>query len=117
MVTAGDIAAYGTLDRWLKVIDARNGRLLYRFHAPSGLVGQPITYQGSDGNQYIAILDGVGGWPGAIANAEIDARVRNAATGFTGALSDLPAYTSAGSTLLVFALHASAAKPQSGRSP
>jgi len=106
MVTAGDIAVYGTLDRWLKVVDARSGKLLYRFHAPSGFVGQPITYQGSDGNQYIAILDGVGGWPGAIANAEIDTRVRNAAGGFAGALGDLPAYTSAGSALLVFALPA-----------
>jgi alcohol dehydrogenase (cytochrome c) len=104
MVTAGDIAVYGTLDRWLKVVDARNGKLLYQFHAPSGFVGQPVTYQGSDGNQYIAILDGVGGWPGAIANAKIDPRVRNGNLGYAGALSDLPAYTSGGSTLLVFAL-------------
>jgi PQQ-dependent dehydrogenase (methanol/ethanol family) len=108
MATAGNIVAYGTLDRWFKIVDARNGNLLYKFHAPSGFIGQPITYQGSDGNQYIAIMDGVGGWPGAIANAEIDPRVRNAAGGFVGVVSDLPAYTSAGSTLLVFAL------PQSG---
>jgi len=111
MVTAGNIAVYGTLDRWLKIVDARDGKLLYKFHAPSGFVGQPITYQGSDGNQYIAILDGVGGWPGAISNAEIDARVRNGALGFIGAMGDLPAYTSGGSTLLVFALPAT---PQGG---
>jgi glucose dehydrogenase len=117
MVTAGDIAVYGTLDRWLKVVDARNGKLLYQFHAPSGFVGQPITYQGRDGNQYIAILDGVGGWPGAIANAEIDPRVRNGALGFTGAMGDLPAFTSGGSSLLVFALAPSAAKPVAGRQP
>jgi len=104
MVTAGNIAVYGTLDRWFKIVDARDGKLLYKFHAPSGFIGQPITYQGSDGNQYIAILDGVGGWPGAISNAEIDARVRNGALGFIGAMGDLPAYTSGGSTLLVFAL-------------
>jgi alcohol dehydrogenase (cytochrome c) len=117
MVTAGDIAVYGTLDRWFKVVDARSGKLLYQFRAPSGFVGQPITYQGSDGNQYIAILDGVGGWPGAIANAEIDPRVRNGAQGFTGALADLPAYTSGGSTLLVFALPSSIAKSVVGRQP
>jgi PQQ-dependent dehydrogenase (methanol/ethanol family) len=104
MVTAGNIAAYGTLDRWFKIVDARDGKLLYQFHAASGFIGQPITYQGSDGNQYIAILDGVGGWPGAIANAELDPRVRNGAAGFVGALGDLPAFTSGGSTLLVFAL-------------
>jgi alcohol dehydrogenase (cytochrome c) len=104
MVTAGDVAFYGTLDRWFKAVDARSGKLLWQFHAPSGFVGQPITYQGSDGNQYVAILDGVGGWPGAIANAEIDPRVRNGALGYVGAVQDLPAYTSGGSTLLVFAL-------------
>ena len=40
----------------------------------------------------------------AIANAEIDPRVRNGALGYVGAVQDLPAYTSGGSTLLVFAL-------------
>lgn len=110
MVTAGNIAVYGTLDRWFKIVDARNGALLYKFHAPSGFIGQPITYQGADGNQYIAILDGVGGWPGAIANAEIDPKVRNGALGYVGAVSDLPAYTSGASALLVFAL------PQQGGS-
>lgn len=104
MVTAGNIAVYGTLDRWFKVVNALDGDLLYRFHAPSGFVSQPITYQGSDGNQYIAMMNGVGGWPGAIANAEIDPRVRNAAGGFVGAVADMPAFTSAGSTLLVFSL-------------
>jgi alcohol dehydrogenase (cytochrome c) len=115
MATAGNIVAYGTLDRWFKIVDARNGALLYKFHAPSGFVGQPITYQGTDGNQYIAILDGVGGWPGAIANAEIDPRVRNAALGYVGAVSDLPAYTSGGSVLLVFALPSGAAVPAQDR--
>ncbi len=104
MVTAGGIAVYGTMDRWFKVVDAKSGRLLYQFHAPSGFIGQPITYQGKDGNQYIAMLSGVGGWAGALANAEIDPRVRNGALGYTGAVGDLPAYTSGGSTLLVFSL-------------
>ena len=66
--------------------------------------GQPVTYQGADGRQYVAILSGVGGWSGAIANAELDPRVRNGALGFVGATQDLPAYTRGGSTLLVFAL-------------
>ncbi|HEX4027292.1 MAG TPA: PQQ-dependent dehydrogenase, methanol/ethanol family [Rhizomicrobium sp.] len=104
MVTAGNIAVYGTMDRWFKVVDARSGKLLYQFHAPSGFTGQPITYQGSDGRQYIALLSGVGGWAGALANAEIDPRVRNGALGYTGAVNDLPAVTSGGSTLMVFAI-------------
>jgi len=106
MATAGNIAVYGTMDRWFKVVDARNGKLLYKFHSPSGFIGQPITYQGRDGNQYIAILSGVGGWAGAlaIAGADIDPRVRNGALGYTGAMGDLPSVTGAGSTLLVFSL-------------
>jgi len=104
LVTAGDVAFYGTLDRWFKAVDARNGTLLWQFRAGSGFVGQPVTYKGTDGAQYVAILSGVGGWPGAVAAAKIDPRVRNAALGFVGATQDLPAYSSGGSELLVFKL-------------
>src|SRR6185437_4834018 len=93
LVTAGDIAFYGTMDRWLKAVDAKSGKLLWKFHAGSGIIGPPVTYKGSDGRQYVAILSGVGGWSGAVGNAEIDTRVRNGALGFTGATQDLPAYT------------------------
>jgi alcohol dehydrogenase (cytochrome c) len=109
MVTAGDIAIYGTMDRWLKAVNAKTGEVLWKFHAGSGFIGQPVTYQGSDGRQYIAILSGVGGWSGAIANAEIDPRVRNGALGFAGANQDLPAYTKGGSELIVFAIPKQAA--------
>ena len=104
VVTAGDVAFYGTMDRWFKAVDATNGKPLWQFHAGSGIIGQPVTYQGSDGAQYVAILAGVGGWAGAVANAELDPRARNGALGFTGAMQDLPAVTGAGSELLVFAL-------------
>jgi lanthanide-dependent methanol dehydrogenase len=106
LATAGNIAVYGTMDRWFKVVNATTGQLLYQFHAPSGFIGQPITYQGKDGRQYIAMLSGVGGWAGAVAigSADIDPRVRNGALGYTGAVNDLPAFTAGGSTLMVFAL-------------
>ena len=103
-VTAGDIAFYGTMDRWFKAVDARTGEILWKFRVPSGIVGQPTTYMGSDGRQYVAILSGVGGGMGALVPAEIDPRVRTAATGYVGAAQDLPAYTRGGSTLMVFAL-------------
>ena len=104
LVTAGDVAFYGTMDRWLKAVDAKTGKLLWKFRAGSGFIGQPITYKGSDGRQYIAILDGIGGWSGALAHADIDPRARNGALGFTGAMQDLPAYTKGGAELLVFAI-------------
>jgi lanthanide-dependent methanol dehydrogenase len=104
LVTAGDVAFYGTMDRLFKAVDAKSGKLLWQMRTPSGIIGQPVSYQGSDGRQYVAILSGVGGWPGVVADAEVDPRVRNAALGFAGAMQDLPAYTKGGSTLLVFAL-------------
>ncbi len=104
LVTAGDVAFYGTMDRMFKAADAKSGKVLWQFRAGSGFIGQPVTYMGSDGMQYVAILSGVGGWPGAIANAELDPRVRNGALGFSGAMQDLPAHTVAGNSLLVFSL-------------
>ena len=104
VVTAGDVAFYGTMDRWFKAVNAKTGEVLWKFRAGSGFIGQPITYKGSDGRQYVAILDGVGGWSGALAHADIDPRVRNGALGFVGAMQDLPAYTKGGSELLVFAI-------------
>lgn len=103
VVTAGDVAFYGTMDRWFKAVDAKTGKVLWKFRTPSGIIGQPVTFS-VKGTQYVAILCGIGGWPGAIANAEIDPRVRNAGLGFAGATQDLPAYTVGGSSLLVFAL-------------
>ena len=104
LVTAGDVAFYGTMDRWFKAVDAKDGKPLWKFHSGSGLIGQPVTYQGADGVQYVAIVSGVGGWPGVVANAQVDPRVRNGALGFVGATQDLPQYTQGGGELLVFAI-------------
>ncbi|MBL1258846.1 PQQ-dependent dehydrogenase, methanol/ethanol family [Methylocystis sp. Sn-Cys] len=104
LATAGDVVFYGTMDRMFKALDARTGKVLWQMRGPSGFIGQPVTYLGNDGVQYVAIMSGVGGWPGVVANAEVDPRVRNGALGFTGATQDLPLYTVGGSTLLVFSL-------------
>ena len=82
VATAGNIAFYGTMDRWFKAVDTRNGKVLWQFRGPSGFIGQPSVYKGSDGREYVAILSGVGGWPGVAADAELDPRVRNGALGF-----------------------------------
>ena len=42
------------------------GSCLWQFKTGSGIIGQPMTYKGPDGKQYVAILSGVGGWAGAI---------------------------------------------------
>ena len=116
LVTAGDVAFYGTMDRWFKAVDAKTGKVLWQFHrAAPGFIGQPVTYRGRDGVQYVAILSGVGGWPGAVANAELDPRVRNGALGFVGATQDLPAYTAGGSDALGVRVAAEEQKAESGQ--
>jgi PQQ-dependent dehydrogenase (methanol/ethanol family) len=104
LATAGDIVFYGTMDRWFKAVDAKTGQELWKFRTGSGVIGQPITYQGPDGRQYVAIMDGVGGWSGAVVSGRLDPRVPYGALGFVGAMQDLPKYTGAGGTLYVFAL-------------
>src|SRR2546423_14617173 len=61
LVTAGDVAFYGTLDGWFKAVDAKTGELLSKFKVGSGVVGNPITYTGPDGRQYVAGYAGFGG--------------------------------------------------------
>jgi glucose dehydrogenase len=104
LVTAGDIVFYGTMDGWFKAVDARNGNLLWQFKTGSGIIGQPITYRGPDGRQYVAILSGVGGWAGAVVVGGLDTRDGTAALGFVNATRDLPDKTTAGGMLYVFAL-------------
>jgi PQQ-dependent dehydrogenase (methanol/ethanol family) len=104
IATAGGLVFYGTMDGWFKAVDARSGKILWQFKTGSGIVGQPTTYRGPDGHQYVAILSGVGGWSGAIVAGDLDPRDGTAAGGFVNAVPDLKKDTSPGGTLYVFAL-------------
>ncbi len=103
--TAGDVVFYGTMDAWFKAADARTGKELWKFKVDSGIVSQPITYLGPDGKQYVAVLTGVGGWPGSVVSKDLRPdKDPTAAHGFGGAMKDLPKYTAKGGTLFVFSL-------------
>lgn len=104
LATAGDLVFYGTMDGWFKAVDAKTGRQLWRFKTASGVIGQPVSYRGPDGSQYIAVLAGVGGWAGAIVSADLDPRDGTGALGFVNAMRDLKEATRAGGMLYVFAL-------------
>jgi alcohol dehydrogenase (cytochrome c) len=104
LVTAGDVVFYGTMDGWFKAVDARTGAQLWQFKTSSGVIGQPTTWRGPDGKQYVSVLSGVGGWAGAIVAGDLDKRDGTAALGFVNAMKDLPAATTKGGTLNVFAL-------------
>jgi lanthanide-dependent methanol dehydrogenase len=104
LATAGDLVFYGTMDGWFKAVHARTGALLWRFKTPSGIVGQPVSYLGPDGKQYIAVLSGVGGWAGAVVSGDLDVRDPSAGGGFANAMRDLRDATTKGGALHVFEL-------------
>jgi glucose dehydrogenase len=101
LATAGGVVFYGTLEGYLKAVDARTGRELYRFRTASGIVGNVMTYQ-QGGKQYIAVLSGVGGWAGIGLAAGLTRPTDG--LGAVGAFAALSRYTSLGGQLTVFAL-------------
>ena len=102
VVTAGDLVFYGTMEGWFKAVDARSGNVVWQFKTGSGIIGQPVTYRGPDGHQYVAILSGVGGWPGAVVVNDLDTRDKTAAVGWGEAMTDLSKVTNRGGMLYVF---------------
>jgi lanthanide-dependent methanol dehydrogenase len=104
LVTASGVVFYGTMDGWFKAVDATSGALLWKQHTESGIIGQPVSYRGPDGKQYVAVMSGVGGWAGLVVVNKLDVGDPTAGSGFTVAMKDLPQATKAGGSLLVFAL-------------
>jgi PQQ-dependent dehydrogenase (methanol/ethanol family) len=104
LATAGDVVFYGTMEGWFKAVHAATGDLLWQFKTSSGIIGQPVSYRGPDGKQYIAVLSGVGGWAGAVVSGDLDVRDQTAALGFVGAMPDLKEVTTKGGTLYAFRL-------------
>jgi PQQ-dependent dehydrogenase (methanol/ethanol family) len=104
LVTAGNVVFYGTMDGWFKALDAVTGRLLWKFKTHSGVISQPVTYLGPDGKQYVAVLDGVGGWAGTVLVSNLDPLDQSAGGGFMLAMADLKAATKKGGSVYVFAL-------------
>jgi lanthanide-dependent methanol dehydrogenase len=101
LATAGGVVFYGTLEGYLKAVDAKTGKELYKFKTPSGIIGNVMTYE-HGGKQYVAILSGVGGWAGiGLAAGLTDPHAGLGAVGGYAALSN---YTSLGGQLTVFAL-------------
>lgn len=99
--TAGGLVFYGTLEGYLKAVDAKTGKQLFAFKTPSGIVGN-VTAWGHKGKQYIGVLSGVGGWAGiGLAAGLTKDSDGDGAVGAYKALSD---YTNLGGVLTVFSL-------------
>ncbi len=126
LATAGDVVFYGTLEGYLKAVDANTGRELYRFKTASGIIGNPNTWM-HRGKQYIGVLSGIGGWAGVGVGVGMmesedmaagwhkavhpgralpkgQAVIDTAALGAVGAYKALTHFTRAGGVLTVFTL-------------
>ncbi len=101
LATAGDVVFYGTLEGYIKGVDSKTGKELYRYKTPSGIIGNINTYT-HNGKQYIAVLSGVGGWAGI----GMAAGLANDTDGLgaVGAYKQLSNYTQLGGVLTVFGL-------------
>ena len=101
LATAGDVVFYGTLEGYLKAVDAKTGKELYKFKTPSGIIGNINTYK-YDGKQYVAVLSGIGGWAGIGMAAGLEGDTEG--LGAVGAYRSLDKFTQLGGVLTVFAL-------------
>ena len=99
--TAGGVVFYGTLEGYLKAVDAKTGKELYSFKTPSGIIGDVTTFE-HKGKQYVAVLSGVGGWAGIGLAAGLTKPTEG--LGAVGGYAALSSYTSLGGTLTVFML-------------
>ena len=99
--TAGGLVFYGTLDGYLKAVDDRTGKELFRFKTPSGIIGNVTTWS-HKGKQYVGVLSGVGGWAGIGLAAGYTKD--SDGDGAVGAYKSLSTYTNLGGVLMVFAL-------------
>ncbi|WP_246148356.1 methanol/ethanol family PQQ-dependent dehydrogenase [Skermanella pratensis] len=101
LTTKGGVAFYGTLEGFLVAVDMKDGKELYRFKTPSGIIGNVNTFV-ADGKQHIAVLSGIGGWAGIGLAAGLNDP--QAGLGAVGAHASLGQYTNLGGVLTVFTL-------------
>ena len=105
LTTAGDVVFYGTLEGYVKAVSPKDGKELWKFKTPSGIIGNVFTYQYS-GKQYVGVYSGIGGWAGIGMAAGLAGNTDG--LGAVGGYKDLAKYTTLGGSLFVFS------RPDSG---
>jgi PQQ-dependent dehydrogenase (methanol/ethanol family) len=104
LTTKGDVVYYGTLDSYAKAVDAKTGKLLWKFKSPSGIIGNFHTWKHKD-KQYVGVLSGIGGWAGAVvAIPGLAAAPGEAALGAVGGYRKLLSVSRNSGVLMVFSL-------------
>jgi len=101
LTTAGDVVFYGTLEGYIKAVSPKDGKELWKFKTPSGIIGNVFTYQ-YGGKQFVGVYSGIGGWAGIGMAAGLTEST--AGLGAVGGYKDLAKYTTLGGSLFVFSL-------------
>jgi PQQ-dependent dehydrogenase (methanol/ethanol family) len=101
LATAGDVVFYGTLEGFVKAVSTKDGKELWKFKTPSGIIGNVFTYQ-YEGKQYVGVYSGIGGWAGIGMAAGLTGNTEG--LGAVGGYKDLAKFTTLGGSLFVFAL-------------
>jgi PQQ-dependent dehydrogenase (methanol/ethanol family) len=101
LTTDGGVAFYGTLEGYLKAVDQKDGKELFKFRTPSGIIGNAFTYE-HKGKQHVGVFSGVGGWAGIGLAAGLTNP--NDGLGAVGGYAGLKQYTELGGSLTVFTL-------------
>jgi lanthanide-dependent methanol dehydrogenase len=102
LLTAGGLACFGTLEGYLKCVDANDiNKELFKFKTPSGIIGNVFTYE-HKGKQYLGVFSGIGGWAGIGMAAGLEKDQEG--LGAVGGYKELRDYTELGGSLTVFAL-------------
>jgi len=102
LTTAGGLACYGTLEGYLKCVDANDvNKELFKFKTPSGIIGNVFTYE-HKGRQYMGVFSGIGGWAGIGMAAGLEKDQDG--LGAVGGYKELRDFTELGGSLTVFAL-------------
>jgi lanthanide-dependent methanol dehydrogenase len=101
LTTAGDVIFYGTLEGYLKAVSPTDGKELWKFKTPSGIIGNVFSYE-FKGRQYVGVYSGIGGWAGIGMAAGLQQSTEG--LGAVGGYKDLAKYTTLGGSLFIFAL-------------
>jgi len=77
LVTASNLVFTGVMTGEFEALDADTGKILWSFQTPSGIIGQPVTWE-RNGKQYVTVMSGIGG---VYAQRAGDPALENAPTG------------------------------------
>jgi alcohol dehydrogenase (cytochrome c) len=78
--TGGGVAFAGDLDRVLRAVDVRTGRVLWQTKLGMSVQGFPMTFI-ADGKQYVAVTTGLGGGSPRLVPSTVSPEIRVPSTG------------------------------------